>query len=96
MPSFLIGLCVDDSTVNSGLLARIGYNGKWTTGNVPGPYGESVRHSRTGRDKAQLNKIEFTVNGNFAWVFTLGPGRGLASVSVGMSSVTAEQYAKEE
>lgn len=80
-PKFTL-LPVDEGTTNSGLLARLGYNGKWTSGNLPGSYGGTVRYSSTARDKVQLNKIAFTVNGNFAWVSTLGPNRGLASVTV--------------
>ena len=91
-PTFTL-LPVDEGAVNSGFLARIGFNGKWTTENVAGSYGGTVRHSSTAKDKAQLNKITFTTNGNFAWLSTLGPNRGLASVTVdGGPAQTVDLY----
>jgi hypothetical protein len=79
--------------VDSALTTGLSYNGTWTTQNVAGAYGGSVRFATTAKDKVQFNKIAFTVTGSVAWIGTTGPGMGRASVSIdGGPAQTIELY----
>jgi hypothetical protein len=65
------------------MFSLLSYGGTWTQEALPGAYGGTVRYASTAKDKVALpNKITFTVTGNLAWVSTLGPDRGMASVSI--------------
>jgi hypothetical protein len=69
---------VDDS-----ITANIAYSGSWSTLNVPGAYGGTVRSSTSAGANAKiLNKVTFTILGDVAWVSTLRPDGGQATVVV--------------
>ena len=80
--------------IDDGMLSLLSYGGNWTQEALPGAYGGTVRYASTAKDKVALpNKITFTVTGNLAWVSTLGPDRGKASVSIdGGAPVTIDLY----
>ncbi|HET7479871.1 MAG TPA: choice-of-anchor D domain-containing protein [Rubrobacteraceae bacterium] len=69
---------IDDSN-----RANLSYGGTWTTQALAGAYGGSVSFASTAKDKVQFNKLTYTVPGSsIAWVSTLGPDRGKATVTV--------------
>jgi hypothetical protein len=68
---------VDDSVTQN-----IAYSGSWQSAAVAGSYGGTVRFATQPGPRAALNKITFTVNGNAAWISTLGPDRGIATVTI--------------
>jgi hypothetical protein len=70
------------------------FNGTWTNANLAGAYGGSVRFSTNNRSKVELpNRSQFTVSGAIAWVATMGPDRGRASVSIDKGvPVTVDLY----
>jgi hypothetical protein len=80
--------------IDDGVFSMLSYGGNWTQEALPGAYGGTVRYASTAKDKVALpNKITFTVTGNLAWVSTLGPDRGKASVSIdGGAPVTIDLY----
>jgi hypothetical protein len=49
---------------------------------VPGAYGGSVHFATKPGPTATLNSLTWTVTGNGAWVSTLGPDRGIATVQI--------------
>jgi hypothetical protein len=62
---------------------QVKFNGTWTNANLVGAYGGSVRFTSNNRSKVDLpNRATFTIPGSIAWVATMGPDRGQASVSV--------------
>jgi hypothetical protein len=76
---------VDDIIVGPLLsgAGSIGYSGSWTTKSMPGvAYGGTVHASSAPGANALLQNVTFTVNGDVAWVSTLGPNMGIATVQV--------------
>jgi hypothetical protein len=67
----------------SGFLASA-WKGNWTTDaiSVPGAYGGTVRWTAGSAQATIVDRVQFTVSGNAAWVSTLGPDRGLAQVQI--------------
>lgn len=62
---------------------QLKFSGTWTNANVAGAYGGSVRFSTNNRSKVDLpNRLTFTIPGSIAWIATMGPDRGRASVSI--------------
>ena len=87
---------VDDSLtgplLNGG--GQVAYSGSWQTGAVTGAYNGSVHFATAPGARAALNKVTYTVSGNAAWVSTLGPDRGKATVQVDNGPVqTIDLYA---
>ena len=70
------------------------FGGTWTNANLAGAYGGSVRFSTNNRSRVDLpNRSQFTVSGAIAWVATMGPDRGRASVSIDKGvPVTVDLY----
>ena len=76
---------VDDIIVGPLLsgAGSIGYSGSWTTKSMPGAaYGGTVHFATQQGANALLQNLTFTVNGDVAWVSTLGPNMGIAKVQV--------------
>ena len=73
---------------------QVKFNGTWTNANLLGAYGGSVRFSTNSRSKVELpNRTQFTVAGSIAWIATMGPDRGRASVSIDKGvPVTVDLY----
>jgi len=75
-----------DDTIAGPLLngaGSIGYSGSWTTKSMPGAaYGGTVHFATQQGANALLQNLTFTVNGDVAWVSTLGPNMGIAKVQV--------------
>ena len=87
---------VDDSLtgplLNGG--GQVAYSGSWQTGAVTGAYNGSVHFATAPGARAALNKVTYTISGNAAWVTTLGPDRGRATVQVDNGPVqTIDLYA---
>ena len=83
---------VDNTTSTS-------YSGPWSGVNLAGAYNGSVQaaslSSPTKPTTARLaNPLTFTTTtGSFAWIATLGPDRGLATISIdGGAAVTVDLY----
>ena len=68
--------------VDDNIVANIAFRGGWTVAPVPGAYGGSVHFATKPGANATLNSLTWTVVGNGAWVSTLGPDRGKATVTV--------------
>jgi hypothetical protein len=68
---------VDDSSIPAAQ-----YKGKWTTENLAGAYGGTVHWTAGSGNVQPANQVQFSINGNAAWVSTLGPDNGLAQVQV--------------
>jgi len=68
--------------VDDTIVANIAFRGGWTVAPVPGAYGGSVHFATKPGANATLNSLTWTVVGNGAWVSTLGPDRGKATVTV--------------
>ena len=90
---------VDDSLtgplLNGG--GQVAYSGSWKTVAVNGAYNGSVHFATAPGARAALNKVTYTITGNAAWVSTLGPTRGLATVQVDNGPVqTIDLYAPTE
>jgi hypothetical protein len=63
--------------------AAAAWKGNWTTDStVLGAYGGTVRWAAGSAAATIVDRIQFTVSGNAAWVSTLGPDRGLAQVQI--------------
>jgi hypothetical protein len=65
----------------------IGYSGGWTTRTMNSAvtgfaYGNTVHAATAAGANALLQNVTFTVNGDVAWVSTLGPNMGIATVQV--------------
>ena len=73
---------------------QVKFNGTWTNANLAGAYGGSVRFSANNRSKVDLpNRAQFTIRGSIAWIATMGPDRGQASVSIDKGvPVTVDLY----
>jgi hypothetical protein len=73
---------------------NVSYGGTWTASTkLTGAMGGTVKAASTSKDKAQLTKTTWTVSGSLAWVSTMGPDRGKATVSVdGGAAVTVDLY----
>ncbi len=86
-----------DDAVLSGLLT-VTYQGGWSIGPVSGALGGSVHFASAVTPRASLNKISFPLNGSdVAWISTLGPNRGQATVSVDGAVVsTIDLYSPTE
>src|SRR4051812_23482489 len=66
----------------NGFLASA-WKGKWTTdAGVAGAYGGTVRWTAGSGQATIVDRVQFTVSGNAAWVSTLGPDRGQAQVQI--------------
>jgi hypothetical protein len=65
---------IDNSTSTS-------YNGTFSSQSAAGSYGGSVQFSSTANAKATTSQA-FKITGNAAWISTMGPDRGRATVSV--------------
>src|SRR3954470_14959247 len=67
----------------NGFLASA-WKGNWTTDaiNVPNAYGGTVRWAAGSAQATIVDRTQFTVSGNAAWVSTLGPDRGQAQVQI--------------
>lgn len=77
--------------------AMIAYSGSWQTQAVAGAYGGAVRFATQPGPRASLNKVTFRLAGNVAWVSTMGPDRGKATVSLnGGTPVTVDLYAPDQ
>jgi hypothetical protein len=76
---------VDDIIVGPLLsgAGSIGYSGSWLTKSMPGQaYGGTVHYATQQGANALLKNLTFTVTGDVAWVSTLGPNMGIATVQV--------------
>jgi hypothetical protein len=60
----------------------VAYSGSWGTVPLSGAYNDSVHSTATAGSFVQLNKLTFTISTDVAWVSTVGPDRGIATVSV--------------
>jgi hypothetical protein len=58
------------------------FKGTWTTTNVAGSYGGTVKRASGSAQATLVPAVQYTVSGNAAWVSTLGPDQGLAQVQV--------------
>jgi len=88
-PKFIVAP-VDDS-----VLAHIQYRGNWQVGSVAGAYGGGVHFATQPGPNATVNGLTWTVtSGSVAWVSTLGPDRGIATITIdGGAPVTMDLYA---
>jgi len=80
--SFAVGPSFRLVPVDDNVVGNIAYRGGWTVAPVPGAYGGFVHFSTNPGANATLDSLTWTVTGNGAWVSTLGPDRGIATVSV--------------
>src|SRR5439155_866107 len=80
--SFAVGPNFRLVPVDDNVVGNIAYRGGWTVAPVPGAYGGFVHFSTKPGANATLTSLTWTVTGNGAWVSTLGPDRGIATVSV--------------
>jgi hypothetical protein len=62
-------------------MAASAFKGTWTSENLVGSYGGSVKWASSG-SATIVPSVSFTVSGNAAWISTMGPDRGLAQVQV--------------
>ena len=63
--------------------AAAAWKGNWTPDpTVAGAYGGSVRWAAGSAVATIVDRTQFTVSGNAAWVSTLGPDRGQAQVQI--------------
>ena len=63
-------------------MAAAAFKGNWTIETLAGAYGGSVHWTAGSAVATIVDRIQFTVSGNAAWVSTMGPDRGLAQVQV--------------
>jgi hypothetical protein len=86
---------VDDIIVGPLLsgAGSIGYSGSWLTKALSGAYGGTVHYTTATGANALLQNVTFTVSGDVAWVSTMGPNMGIATVSVdGGPAQTVDLY----
>jgi hypothetical protein len=78
-------LPADDKT-----LSVVSFGGTWTQNSpLAGAYGGTVAFSTTSGSTATLNKVTFIVPaGSLAWIGTMGPNRGKATVSIDRGPAT--------
>lgn len=63
--------------------AAAAWKGNWTTDTgIAGAYGGTVRWAAGSAVATIVDRTQFTVSGNAAWVSTLGPDRGQAQVQI--------------
>jgi hypothetical protein len=69
---------LDDSS-----MAAAAFKGKWSQATpLAGAYGGTVRWASGSAVATIVDRVQFTVSGNAAWVSNMGPDRGLAQVQV--------------
>jgi hypothetical protein len=72
-----------DDNGPGGLAAASAFKGNWTVDTtLANAYGGTVRWAAGSAVATIVDRVQFTVSGNAAWVSTLGPDRGLAQVQV--------------
>jgi hypothetical protein len=77
-------LPIDDTIVGPLLngAGSVGYSGNWQTKALSGAYNGGVHASTAQGANALLQNVTYTVSGDAAWVSTLGPNMGIATVQV--------------
>jgi hypothetical protein len=90
-------LPIDDTIVGPLLngAGSVGYSGSWKTAPLAGAYNGGVHAATAQGATALLQNVTYTVSGDAAWVSTLGPNMGIATVQVDNGPAqTIDLYAK--
>ncbi|HEX8178696.1 MAG TPA: hypothetical protein VF525_04050 [Pyrinomonadaceae bacterium] len=93
--SFVTGAQFGLSSADDGLSNTVTYQGSWQTATLAGAFGtgSTVHFSTSNGARVNLNKVTYVNASYVAFVTTLGPDRGLASVSIdGAAPVTIDLY----